>query len=63
MVAATTALEHQGAVGVVRIKKFRHGNLALLKMLRSMQAAGQKTLLTRHRGRASSFSKPLVDAV
>jgi hypothetical protein len=32
-------------------------------MLNTMQAAGQKTLLTRHRGRASSFSKPLVDAV
>jgi hypothetical protein len=63
MVTAAAALEHQGAVGVVRIEKFRHGNLALLKMLNTMQAAGQKTLLTRHRGRATSFSKPLVDAV
>jgi hypothetical protein len=32
-------------------------------MLNTMQAAGQKPLLMRHRGRASSFSKPLVDAM
>jgi hypothetical protein len=62
MVTAAAALEHQGTVGVVRVEIFRHGNLALLEMLRSMQAAGQKTLPMRHWGRASSFSKPLVDA-
>jgi hypothetical protein len=28
MVPTATAFEHQGTVGVVRIKKFRHGNLA-----------------------------------
>jgi hypothetical protein len=48
MVTAAAALEHQGAVGVVRIEKFRHGNLALLKMLKSMQAVGQKTLPMRY---------------
>jgi 3-phosphoglycerate kinase len=43
MVTAAAALEHQGPVGVVRVKEFRHGGLALLKMPESMQAAGQKT--------------------
>jgi hypothetical protein len=31
-------------------------------MLNTMQAVGQKTLPMRYKGRASSFSKPLVDA-
>jgi hypothetical protein len=63
MVAAAAALEHQGAVGVVRIEKFRHGNLALLKMLNTMQAAGQKTGLACHSARRASFRAALVDAV
>jgi hypothetical protein len=63
MVTAAAALEHQGAVGVVRIKKFRHGNLALLKMLNTMQAAGQKPVNACQRQRATPFRKLLVDAV
>jgi hypothetical protein len=63
MVAAAAALEHQGAVGVVRVKKFRHGKLALLKMLRSMQAAGQKSIYACRRWGTASFREGLVDAL
>jgi hypothetical protein len=63
MITSAAALEHQGAVGVVGVEEFRHGKLALLKMLWSMQAAGQKTLLTRHLRGACAFRKALVDAV
>jgi hypothetical protein len=48
MIASAAALEHQGTVGVVGVKEFRHGGLALLKMPVSMQAAGQKTGLACH---------------
>jgi hypothetical protein len=63
MITAAAALEHQGAVGVVRVKKFRHGNLALLKMLRSMQAVGQKSWNPGHRQHTAAFSGATVDAV
>jgi hypothetical protein len=62
MVTPAAALEHQGTVGVVRVEKFGHGSLALLKMLSPMQAAGQNPVNACHRPRASSFRKPLVDA-
>jgi hypothetical protein len=55
MVAAAAALEHQGAVGVVRVKKFRHGKLALLKMLSPMQAVGQKCWNAGHRQPTAAF--------
>jgi hypothetical protein len=63
MVAAAAALEHQGAVGVVWIEKFRHGKLALLRMLRSMQTAGQKRRNACQWQGATSFRGALVDAV
>jgi hypothetical protein len=33
VIATTTALQHQGTIGVIRIKELRHGNLFSLKTI------------------------------
>jgi hypothetical protein len=41
VIATAAAFEHQGTIGVIRIKELRHGNLFSVKTRGSMQATRQ----------------------
>jgi hypothetical protein len=41
VIATAAAFQHQGTIGVVRVKKLRHGNLFSVKTCVAMQTARQ----------------------
>lgn len=63
VVAATAALHHQGAIGVVRVKEVRHGTPRELLVPAPLQGAGQLSAFAVPNRAVSVFCTPLCHAV